>query len=242
MQKYNAFRNVFFVRDKKDWAKCYERTDFWVTILAGVCLLLSFVLARYVDSRGVGTTFSQMWKMTSGNWALVMCGILTGVCGIYIITMNLVFKNSAMLSSINIGLGIFIAIMFVMEYMVLKKIGFQNGESTVVMSNKAGIGFYLGIVGALMFAGLEFYKLGAQGYYTAEEHAKEKAGSGVQIVDGVVVVDGEAIDTNTVNENETVVEQPQEQPQEQSQETIETEPQAEVAEQVAETQNKQEQK
>ncbi len=234
MQKYNAFSNVFFVRDKKDWAKCYERTDFWVTILAGVCLLLSFVLARYVDSNGVGTTFSQMWKMTSGNWALVMCGILTGVCGIYIITMNLVFKNSAMLSGINIGLGIFIAIMFVMEYMVLKKVGFKSGESIVVMSNKAGIGFYLGIVGALMLAGLEFYKLGAQGYYTAEEHEKEKAESGVQIVDGVVVVDGEAIDTNTMNENETVVEQPQK--------TNKTKQKTEVVEQAAEEpQNKQEQ-
>lgn len=223
MKKYNSFSNVFFVRDKKEWAKCYERTDFWVTILAGVCLLLSFVLARYVDSNGVGTTYSQMWKMTSGNWALVMCGILTGVCGIYIITMNLVFKNSAMLSGINIGLGIFIAIMFVMEYMVLKKVGFKSGESIVVMSNKAGIGFYLGIIGALLFAGLEFYKLGAQGYYTAEEHEKEKAGNGVQIVDGVVVVDGEAIDASAVNENESVVEQ-----------TTETEPQAEDAEQATE--------
>ena len=208
MQKYNAFSNVFFVRDKKEWAKCYERVDFWVTILAGVCLLLSFVLARYVNSGG-GTTYSQMWTGTGANWALVMCGLVTGICGVYIMVVNLVFKNSAMLSGINIALGIFIAITFVMEYMVLKKVGFNSSGSIVTMSNSAGIGFYLGIVGALMFAGLEFYKLGAQGYYTAEEYEKEKSGNGVQIIDGVVVVDGEAINADNNNQNETTLEQSQ---------------------------------
>jgi len=252
MQKYNVFKNIFFPRDKKDWAKCYERTDFWVTIMAGVCLLLSFILARYVDGNGAGTNYSQMWRLTGANWALVMCGILTGICGTYIFVVNLVFKNSATLSGVNIGLGILIAIMFVMEYMILKKVGIKDGGTISVMSNNAGIGFYLGIIGALLFAGLEFYKLGAQGYYTSEDFEKEKTGSGVQIIDGVVVVDGEAIETKTVNENETIVEQSQEHIDEQTQKrevekaTTEIEPQNVESEKTIETaentQNETEQK
>lgn len=202
MQKYSTFRNMFFLRDKKDWSKCYERVDFWVTLLAGVCLLFSYILARYVDGSGTGTTYSQMWKSTGANWALVLCGIGAGLCGLYILVTNLLFRNNAVLSSINIGLGIFIAVLFVIEYMVLKKVGFYSGETLVTMSNSAGIGFYLGVVGAVLFAGLEFYKLGAQGYYTSEDIAKERDGNGVQVVDGVVMIDGEAINTNEKSNGE----------------------------------------
>ncbi len=207
MQKYNALKNIFFVRGKKEWAKCYERTDFWVTIMAGVCLLLSYVLARYVDGRGIGTTYAQAWRLTAGNWALVTCGILSGLCGLYIMIINLFFRNSAVLSGINIALGIFIAILFVMEYMILKKVGFDSSGTKVILSNNAGIGFFLGIVGAFLFTGLEFYKLGAQGYYTTEEIEKEKENAGVKIVDGIVLIDGEAIDTKIENGNEIIVEE-----------------------------------
>lgn len=207
MQKYSTLKNMFFLRDKKDWAKCYERVDFWVTILAGVCLLLSFVLARYVDGSGNGTTYAQMWRGTGANWTLVLCGIGTAICGLYIIIVNMLFRNNAVLSSINIGLGIFIAVLFVIEYVVLKKVGFESDGDIVVMANTAGIGFYLGVVGAIVFAGLEFYKLGSQGYYTSEEVEKQRRGEGVEVVDGVVMVDGEAIQvSNEKVENEREVE------------------------------------
>ncbi len=196
MNKINFFTTNFFVRDKKDMLSFYQRVDFWVSLLSLVLIVLSLVLARYT-SNGGGTTFTQMWKGTEGNWALVTCGLLSiiGVC--YVFVTNFILRNSIMASSINICLGILMAVSFVVEYLVLTKVGaYIDGDNVYTMGNSVGAGFYCGIVGSLIIVGLEFYKLGGQGYFTAEDFMKDKTNNGVEVVDGVVVIDGEKVEVS----------------------------------------------
>lgn len=207
MNKQKSFNTVFFLRDKKDMLQFYKRVDFWVALLSLVLVVLSLTLARYA-SNGGGTTFSQMWRLTAGNWALILCGLFSIIGMVYVFVTSLLFRNSAVLSGINIGVGLLMAILFMVEYFVLKT-GYNNGNGEILaMSNSAGIGFYFGIIGAIIVVGLEFYKLGSQGYYTAEDFAKEKSQNGVEVVDGVVIIDGEKVevkDDTKVNENKTNV-------------------------------------
>ena len=208
MNKQKSFNTVFFLRDKKDMLQFYKRVDFWVALLSLVLVVLSLTLARYA-SNGGGTTFSQMWRLTAGNWALILCGLFSIIGMVYVFVTSLLFRNSAVLSGINIGVGLLMAVLFIVEYFVLTKIGaYTENGVTYKMSNSAGIGFYFGIIGAIIVVGLEFYKLGSQGYYTAEDFAKEKSQNGVEVVDGVVIIDGEKVevkDDTKVTENKTNV-------------------------------------
>ena len=206
MDKKKSYNSVFFVRDSKDLGTFYQRVDFWVSLLSLVLIVLSLVLVRYATSGG-GSTFSQMWKMTNGNWALAVCGIFSIIAMVYVFVINFIFRNSAMLSGINIGLGLLMAVSFIVEYLVLTKVGAYTEDGvTFTMGNTAGIGYYFGIIGSVIVVGLEFYKLGAQGYYTADDFSEKKSESGVQVVDGVVVIDGEKVEVkneDTKEENKT---------------------------------------
>ena len=200
MNKYNAFTNTFYLREKKDLLGFYKRVDFWVSLVALVFVVLSLTLNRYTN-----TTFSQMWTLTNTNWALALCGIFSIIAVVYVFAVNFLCRNNITLSGINIALGLLMVVFFIMEYIVLTRVGIDDGNGgTNLMSNSAAVGFYLGIIGGILVVGLEFYKLGVQGYYTASEVAEEKKESDVKVIDGVVVVDGEAI-TVSKNGNDTRV-------------------------------------
>ena len=199
MANQQKYHSTFFLREKKDLSNFYTRVDFWVSLLALVLIILSLTLPRYDD-----TTYSQMWTLTNGNWALILCGIVSIIAMVYIFIVNVLFRNNALLSGINIGLGLLMTVLFIMEYIILTRVGAYTEDGvTYTMGNSAGIGFYFGIVGAILTVGLEFYKLGVQGYYTADDVAKEN--NGVEVVDGVVMIDGEAVSTanETASDNET---------------------------------------
>lgn len=191
MSKFSSFTSVFYMRKVEDIKTFYLRPDFWVSLVALLFVVLSFVLNRY-DS----VNFTQLFKHTGANWAFAFLTIGTLVIATYVFVTNFLFRNTGVLSAINIGVGLLLAAFLVIEYILLKNIGIQYGSSGVsVMSNKADVGYYLALVGAVLIVGLEFYKLGVQGYYSKEDVINERKSNGVEIVDGVVMVDGEKIDT-----------------------------------------------
>ena len=212
MEKYNPLSSVFYLRKTDDMAKCYTRVDFWASILAALLIVLSLVLSRYSN-----VTFSQLWKLTNGNWALAFCSIVSMIIVLYVVVVNFLFRNNSILSTINICLGLLMLALAVMECMVLKNGIFLDGE-TWAMSNDPAIGFYCLIVAGVLVVALEFYKLGVQGYYSRDDVIQEKQGSGVEIVDGVVMIDGEKVDLDSNNQNDTRIRVLTEEEQAESQE------------------------
>lgn len=196
MEKYNALSSVFYLRSFGDMKKCYLRADFWASIVIVLLVVASFLVDRYTK-----VNFVQLWHHTGPNWAFAFASIASIVFVAYIFVVNFLFRNNAILSAINIGVGLLMLALLVVECMVLKN-GIKVDGAMWKMSNDPAIGFYLAIVSGVLIVGLEFYKLGVQGYYSREEVAQEKGGYGVEIVDGVVMVDGEQIQTND-NENDT---------------------------------------
>lgn len=190
MSNFSSFTSVFYMRKAEDLKTFYLRPDFWVSLVALLFVVLSFVLNRYES-----VNFTQLFKHTGANWAFAFLTIGTLVIATYVFVTNFLFRNTGVLSAINIGAGILLATFLVIEYILLKNVGIKYSSGVNTMSNDAAVGYYLALVGAVLIVGLEFYKLGVQGYYSKEDVINERKSNGVEIVDGVVVVDGEKVDT-----------------------------------------------
>lgn len=200
MKKFNSISTTFYLRQKDDLLSFYKRIDFWVCLLSLVFIVLSLCLERYAD-----TTYEQMLTHTKSHWALVLGGVIPMIGIVYIFVTTFLFRNSAVLSGINIGLGLLMTAFVVMEYAVLKN-GYSVDGEVLAMSNKPAVGYYLAIIGSVMTVALEFYKLGGQGYYSAQDIQNEKASHDVEVVDGVVIVDGEAVPVSDKNIDNNAIE------------------------------------
>jgi len=161
MKKYNQ---MFSLRSKKEFATFYKNPSIILSFVALAIVIACLWIPLYASTKdGSGMTFSLLlekrFTVPVNNFVLAMTiAIIT--CSVISTVLSFLFKNSPKLSVVNIILGAAVLILAILEYLFLAKIGIDG----MIIGLSPYIGSILLVVASLIIMGIEFYKLGWQGY------------------------------------------------------------------------------
>lgn len=172
----DKFNSVFTMKNSSEMKNFYKNPTVLIGFLALVLVLVSYFapIPFYWQLKGYGGLNFQTLLTTNADMTLIiMFEVLTIVFVSISLIFSLLFKNSKGLSAISIFTSTLVLVFSIIQYIYLTEVGVMMDAGRYAFEINFSYGSLAVILASILLIGLEFYKLGWQGYEVAEENPAE---------------------------------------------------------------------